>query len=248
MGGIQSWMAAGTCKHMTWFQKFMLKLTYRHPGVNRKRLPDDERARAIELCRSKLSEGKKHKSGAKYETLTLAQIAFGQKVVFENAIALLRDSKWLRLKGSCARAFALAKLAQEELGKISLLDSVALLAFIGAKESEWGPFWKLWRDHKGKSFFVKLPFSPEVMTQERIDYEEEAKLAALYVEIKDGSFSVPDQSISRAMLDEMLDICDVSVIHIKAKFKDVPLLNRDGSPGPRIEGLLTAFWEMAQAE
>jgi AbiV family abortive infection protein len=223
-------------------------MTYRHPGVNRRLLSIDERARAIELCRSKLGEGKKHKAGGKYEALTLEQIAFGQKVVFENATALIRDAKWLRLKRSYARAFALAKLAQEELGKISLLDSVVLLAFVGAKESEWAPFWRLWRDHKGKSFFVKLPFSPEVMTPERINYEEEAKLAALYVEIKDGSFSVPDQSISRAMVDEMLDICDVGVIHIKAKFRDVPLLNRDGSSGPGIEGLLTAFWEMAQVE
>lgn len=241
-------MDAGTCKHMNWFQKFKLRMTYRHPGVNRRLLSIDERARAIELCRSKLGEGKKHKAGGKYNALTLEQIAFGQKVVFENATALIRDAKWLRLKRSYARSFALAKLAQEELGKISLLDSVVLLAFVGAKESEWAPFWRLWRDHKGKSFFVKLPFSPEVMTPERINYEEEAKLAALYVEIKDGSFSVPDQSISRAMVDEMLDICDVGVIHIKAKFRDVPLLNRDGSSGPGIEGLLTAFWEMAQVE
>lgn len=248
MGGTQSWMDAETCESMNWFQKFKLRITYRHPGVNRRRLSGDERARAIELCRGKLGEGKKHKPVGKYETLTLEQIAFGQKVVFENATALIKDAKWLRLKRSYARAFALAKLAQEELGKISLLDSVVLLAFIGAKESEWAPFWRLWRDHKGKSFFVKLPFSPDVMTPERINYEEEAKLAALYVEIKGGSFSVPDQSISCAMLDEMLDICDASVIHIKAKFRDMPLVNRDGSPGPGVEGMLTAFWEMAQIE
>ena len=228
---------------MNWFKKFWLRLSYRHPGVKVKALSGEKRGQAITLYRKTLQDGGRQNKKKVQETLTLCQIAAGQESVFVNAKALIKEAKWLRLKRSYARAFALAKLAQEELGKLYLLDYAAMLAFVDADNNVWTPFWKSWRDHKAKSFFMKLPFAPNMGGPERIDAEENAKLSALYVEFEEGAFVSPAKAISRGMMNEMLDICDVSVIHARSKFRDTPLLNKDGSPGPRLEALLTTFWE-----
>lgn len=228
---------------MNCFEKLWLRLTYKHPGLKVGALTGERRARAIALYRDSLQETRKKQQGKTFETLSLKQIAIGQEAVFANALELIKDAKRLRRVKSYARAYALAKLAQEEIGKIYLLDLAAMLAFVDAKNADWAPFWRAWRDHKTKSLFMKLPFAPHAINSERIDAEENAKLAALYVEIDHGEFTIPSLAATKEMTDNMLEICDRSVIHARAKFRDTPLFEKDGRPGPRIDGILATFMD-----
>lgn len=232
---------------MNWIRKFWLRLTYTHPSARYRRLTDEQRAQAIGFLRDDFARtaqtlsNRKRKEAYRIEKLTLKEIALGEKKVFKNAVALTNEAKWLCLRGFYSRAFVLAKLAQEEFGKIYLLDQAAMLTTIEADNISWVPFWDLWRNHKGKSFFMKLPFGLGLEPDERINMEESAKLSALYVEFQNGDFTSPAKCVSRDLVNQMIDICDVSIIHARAKFRDLPLIDASGEAGPWIESFLSTY-------
>jgi AbiV family abortive infection protein len=231
---------------MNIIKKTLMRLTYKHPSSVYKPINDDERGRLIDIIRKSIHlyritepKNKNKNNREKVIKLDVFKIVPIQIIVLNNAIALTKEAKWLRLRGYYARAFVLAKLAQEEYGKIYLLDSAALYYLVTAPDDLWKELWQMWRDHKMKSFMMKLPFGLEIKDYIKwTDEEEEQKLGAIYVEFDENGCFIPERKIKKPIVDRMIDICDYSEVHIKAKLRDVPLMNKNGSPGLGVDSML----------
>jgi len=76
------------------------------------------------------------------------QIAIGMHLCYMNAIALVDDSRLLKENGRHARAFSLAILALEELGKIPLILNMILYRVDDA--NAWQEFWRKFNSHQTK--------------------------------------------------------------------------------------------------
>lgn len=234
---------------MNWLRRWWLGQTYQHPSKDFKRLTPAEREEAVEQFRQMLSKEKggsaPKRAPAPFKP-SLHQIAFTQLSVALNASTLTAEARWLRLRGFYARAFVLAKIAQEEFGKIYLLDQAALLVVVQGEDKSWKGFWQSWKNHKHKSYFMKMPFAPNGLSKERLDYEEDVKLAALYVEFGENRISVPPLVVTREMADEMIEICEWSRIHAFAKLRDLPVIDATNGPGPGVEALLSTFLQVGE--
>jgi AbiV family abortive infection protein len=163
--------------------------------------------------------------------LTLAEAEHGRKIIFENACSLLDEAKYLFNKGKLARSFALAKLAQEEFCKIFLLDLAAIIPRIDGDEKSIRGVWKMWRNHEGKSFYLKFILGPREGLLAAAKLEELYKLDALYVDYRDGKFSDPRQVITRSHASYLLEVGNLIREHMTPKLRDKPLVDAAGNPG-----------------
>ncbi|MGC8903505.1 MAG: AbiV family abortive infection protein [Fervidobacterium sp.] len=80
--------------------------------------------------------------------LDIEELAEGIKLCIENAESLLNDAELLFNNGKFPRAFSLAVLSVEEMGKIPMLVRAA--CFEKDEKSRWSEFWKGWRNHEFK--------------------------------------------------------------------------------------------------
>jgi AbiV family abortive infection protein len=88
----------------------------------------------------------------KERPLTHREIAAGMSQCFLNARDLIEDAELLRRKNRNARAFSLAALALEELGKIPMLYDMAF--YSPHDEARWKKFWKAFRRHQVKQHVI----------------------------------------------------------------------------------------------
>jgi AbiV family abortive infection protein len=75
--------------------------------------------------------------------------------VDENAGMLVEDAMLLLDAGRVPRAYALAELAAEELGKLLMVSATAVDVALG-QPFDWPRFWHRFRDHRPKAWNIAL--------------------------------------------------------------------------------------------
>lgn len=127
----------------------------------------------------------------------------------ENAASLIKDAKVLLATKGFARAHALAHLAREELSRISILHAVAVRILSGVPV-DWKKTQKRLRDHKVKIYQETLVMGIELSANgdkvgankifsnipSVVEYRNNRKNAALYVNIEDGQPVIPNSAFS----------------------------------------------------
>lgn len=143
-----------------------------------------------------------------------------------NASSLVDDATLLLDHGRHARAYALAALASEELGKVYLcLD--ALLGD-GMQDRQ---FWNLWREHRDKLVSARTYAAAFVDDLDQIDFSElspdaehigETKMASIYVDFRDEQLMTP-QRIDPEESDRLLSAVRRSIEHARWTFEGFDL-------------------------
>jgi AbiV family abortive infection protein len=137
--------------------------------------------------------------------------------LLSNASSLLDDAALLLRHGRAPRAFALAALAGEELGKVYL----CLSALLPGDEIEGKQFWWAWRHHGDKvdsmrSYAAAFVDDLESLAVDRLGAEAEAiaakKLSAFYVDFDGTTVEVPEQ-VSLEEAQTLLEATRRSVEH-----------------------------------
>ena len=129
--------------------------------------------------------------------LEIDQLASGIQLCIENASSLIEDAELLYNHKRYPRAFSLAVLSIEELGKIPMLVRAA--CFEEDDSDKWTDFWKKFTDHEYK--YVRS-FGPRILGLSSVPNEEllkiirdhqKKKLRGFYVdfEAKLGKFQLP---------------------------------------------------------
>lgn len=134
-----------------------------------------------------------------------------------NATALAQDAALLLEHDRYPRAYALAALASEELGKVYLcLDAV-----LSRKEIEPKRFWKLWREHDDKLDSAGAYATAFIDDLEALDVDRlrgnagrigARKLSAIYVDF-DGNKPLTPDLVGRDDAAQLLKTAQLSIAH-----------------------------------
>jgi len=144
--------------------------------------------------------------------------------VCRNARSLADDAQILLDDGRYARAYAIAELGAEELGKLLMLGNVAIFRALG-ESIDWARFWRRFYDHSPKASNISLldymygsKFSQwasgdlEAIKADEAGLEEAARQAAimaiaknraLYVDWREGKLLSPEASIPKDWAEQM---------------------------------------------
>jgi AbiV family abortive infection protein len=121
--------------------------------------------------------------------LTLDQIEDACEAAFENARALLEEADLLRAQQRCARAYYLAHIACEEIGKLPILTALAVSVWINAP-IDWTRIDRALRSHETKIkqvlFMDSLHQGRSIKEQDEL-YEEDVKRLRAYTDLKNAS-------------------------------------------------------------
>ncbi len=141
----------------------------------------------------------------------------GRKQALQNAIDLVIDAEVLQSAGRYARAFFLAQIATEELGKYCLLVSQAVNAVHGSLS--WKEFRKGFRNHNQKTRklllfenlynVVNRKGHHLLLTQkdgEMADLQDQAKMLSLYSDLTDTGFTLPSAQIDYSVAKLAVDL------------------------------------------
>jgi AbiV family abortive infection protein len=136
-----------------------------------------------------------------------SELFAGRKETLQNAIDLIEDAELLFSSGRYARAFFLAQIATEELGKYVLIVSSAIDAVHGP--FSWKQFYQDYRSHKTKTskllFFENLynlinRCGDHILLSEGDKHtatlQEHVKMLSLYCDFDGQGFTVPNEQIS----------------------------------------------------
>ena len=152
--------------------------------------------------------------------LSLEQIATGIKTVWENAVALLEDARFLFKNGRFARSVSLCILAQEEVSKVPLIIQLLYVSKDG--EDPLSVFCGKFVSHRRKTIeFMTMHVLDDVLnkdgkhtetitsgakTQPRGWTFAEARARGFYVEFDRNKkeFSSPRDAISQQMAADFL--------------------------------------------
>lgn len=139
--------------------------------------------------------------------------------LLDNAAALAEDAALLYEDDRYARAYALAALAGEELGKVYLcLDAV-----LTADGSEPSRFWRAWREHGDKLDSARAYAAAFIEDLGALDVDQLApdartiavqKLSAIYVDF-DGERALTPERISGADAAQLLATTRASIEHAR---------------------------------
>jgi AbiV family abortive infection protein len=146
-------------------------------------------------------------------------------VVHRNARSLADDAQILLNDGRYARAYAIAELGAEELGKLLMLGNVAIFTALG-ESVDWARFWRRFYDHSPKASNISLldymygsKFTEwasgdlEAIKADEAGVDEAARQAAimaitknraLYVDWREGKLLSPDASIPKEWAEQMI--------------------------------------------
>jgi AbiV family abortive infection protein len=137
----------------------------------------------------------------------------------ENAAALAEDAALLYENDRYARAYALAALAGEELGKVYLcLESV-----LKADGAEPRQFWRAWREHGDKLGSARAYAAAFIDDLGALDVDQLApdartvaaqKLSAIYVDF-DGESALTPARISGDDAAQLLETTRTSIAHAR---------------------------------
>jgi len=158
------------------------------------------------------------------DVLTVEQLEDLMIAVYRNARSLADDAQILLDDGRYARAYAVAELGAEELGKLLMLGNVAIFSALG-ESIDWARFWRRFYDHSPKASNISLldymygsKFSQwasgdlETIKADEAGLEEAARQAAimaiaknraLYVDWRKGKLLSPDSSIPKEWAEQM---------------------------------------------
>jgi AbiV family abortive infection protein len=146
--------------------------------------------------------------------LTLPQIESACEAAFENAAALLEEADLLRSHERCARAYYLAHIACEELGKLPILTALAVSVWTGA-EVNWKKVDRALRSHESKIKQVLFMDSLQGNASWREGteaYEQDLRRMRTYTDLKNaslysvrvgGRFGEPNDQISSEIFDSL---------------------------------------------
>lgn len=139
--------------------------------------------------------------------------------LLSNAEALAEDAGLLYAHGRYPRAYALAALAGEELGKVYL----CLEALLSDEEVDTQQFWRGWRHHGDKLDSMRAYAAAFIEDLDELDVGRLAtdanqigtqKLSALYVDFDGADVLVPDRVTQRDAAD-LLQRSRLSIGHLR---------------------------------
>lgn len=151
--------------------------------------------------------------------LTLAQIEEACEAAFDNASALLEEADVLRSHEMCARAYYLAHIACEELGKLPILTALAVSVWMEAGV-DWSRIDGALRSHSSKikqvlfmdSLQNKSSFREGAdeyeMDVKRLRSYTDIKNASLYSFLSDGRFLRPSDVMACEIFDSLRHLAD----------------------------------------
>lgn len=127
----------------------------------------------------------------------------------KSARSLLDDGVLLFERGRLPRAFALASLAADELGKHVLVTS--FYAVREETDEEWRKFWRRFRHHESKlGDALWGAWAGDLLTDSpppNIREFHERRLSATYVDVAaDGSIRTPEREINTQHVEEALEV------------------------------------------
>src|ERR1700730_11644399 len=167
------------------------------------------------------------------QNLSLQTLCDGMLRVRDNAASLLEDAKLLRQNGRIPRAYALAYVACEEAGKLSILVGTATETVLGIP-IDWKVKYKRFRSHDSKAsqflgFARAIPMLLEAVAAGRksVDAEElmikatagvligpalfTKRNASIYCDFVENSFTSPADQIDDKMADQMIEFAELHV-------------------------------------
>jgi len=137
-----------------------------------------------------------------------------------NATELLRDAEGLAVFGRYPRAYSLAVLAAEELGKHMMCFGAVGRDLVDPEA--WPAFWREFNSHAPKyenAVLMAMSFlEPEVAQEfgrqfrEHVTGDQKARLAGLYVDWREGEIVTPDQAVPPQLVFDVLTVFG-AVIH-----------------------------------
>jgi len=154
--------------------------------------------------------------------------------IHENARVLVDDARLLLEADRIPRAYALAELAAEELGKLIMVSRTAIDVALG-HPVDWARFRKRFQDHNPKAANIALldhildgyieawrsgdaeairAGEGFAQAEQNAAVMPQAKNRALYVDYRAGRVLVPEASIPRAWAEKM-------VVGVAQRVKDV---------------------------
>ncbi|WP_425500098.1 AbiV family abortive infection protein [Propylenella binzhouense] len=165
--------------------------------------------------------------------LDLRTLCQGIVAVKDNALDLLEDAKILRANNKLARSYAVAYMACEEIGKLSILLGAATQIIIG-HAVDWKSTAKRFRSHDSKaSQFMGLANAIPILEsaikegQKSVSIDEvlskafvgvnvgpmlfQGRNASLYCDFVDGLFKRPSDVITSEMVDRMIDAAEINI-------------------------------------
>ncbi|GGU45818.1 AbiV family abortive infection protein [Lentzea flava] len=158
------------------------------------------------------------------------------QAALSNALELLADARLLFEAERWPRAFALATLAGEEVGKYEACRQAA--SNPPADDAAWKTFWKDLRDHKPKFATMSGPLVDSIsahypaysaegrkrwdwvrttLTDRNSDLAKLAdknKMAAFYVDFDDDSVSVPNEIVHRVNAENMINMVSRAIAYL----------------------------------
>jgi AbiV family abortive infection protein len=167
------------------------------------------------------------------ENLSIEDLCRGMLAVRANAFEFLEDARLLRRSGRISRAFALAYMACEEVGKLPIMLGVATKLALGVPVN-WKQATKRFHSHSSKAsqFFGLARAMPMLLEavasgQKTVNREEVMQKAALgvligpdlfgsrnasvYCDFVNGKFVAPAEQINEEMADTMLQYAETNV-------------------------------------
>jgi AbiV family abortive infection protein len=154
---------------------------------------------------------------APVESLTIPQIEAGCEAAFRNAVDLLDEADLLRKSNRCARAFFLAHIACEELGKLPIFTHLAVALRLG-HDVDWTRIDRALRSHTSKIkqvLFMDSIYGTEGLLAGREAYEADVKRLRSYTDMKnaslyafnvEGSFGVPNENVPCDFFDHFREL------------------------------------------
>jgi AbiV family abortive infection protein len=162
--------------------------------------------------------------------LSIEQLCQGIFCAIDNALNLLNESKILRSGGHTARAYALAYMACEEFGKVSILAGAATKLAI-KRPVDWKSVAKRFRSHESKAMQFNgldaaIPIILEAVAQKKtsVDLDTIQRAAAtamlekktslkdrnsaLYCDYDAGQFVNPKNIVSNQAADILIGVAE----------------------------------------
>lgn len=144
--------------------------------------------------------------------LTISQLGDACEAAFGNAVELFEESEFLYERGRCARAYYLAHIACEELGKLPILTSVATAIRLNM-DIDWTRIDRALRSHEAK--IKQVLFMDSLHVSGGLDegvqaYEEDVARMRFYTDVKNsclysfhmgGRFAQPNLEVPREIYD-----------------------------------------------
>jgi AbiV family abortive infection protein len=161
--------------------------------------------------------------------LTPTQVEQAAEMAVANARELLAEADLLRAKGSAARAFFLAHIACEEVGKLPILITAAVSDEMGIGV-DWNRIDRVLRSHTAKIkqvLFMDSIVAGQDLATGTAEYDADLKRmrtytdmknASLYSSLVDGNFRRPNELISGEFFDTFRPLAHGRVDALEAMY------------------------------